>query len=166
MIKGDVTELDVFQYAGKPILPQKDSYSVTLQGGVTSSDVTGGLPKQMVMTTNAPYRVNATYSMLDGGMAAFVENFINLNRGQKFVAYLLIASGEIEPFVVQVAETAQISKTGFNGSISLSLDVEPAVDNCLVEWYHEYFQCQSAPDWKYICDATQFSVDNLPEAQL
>ena len=65
---------------------------------------------------------------LDDYKVWYMENFLNKNRGQKFIATLLIGNTELEEFVVQYLGRPKISKTGFNGSVSLTLQVEPAID--------------------------------------
>jgi len=141
VIVGQVDDLDVFEYGGKPILPEKESYSVKLQDGVVSSDFAAGMSKQQIQFLNAPYYVSVTYVGLDGFKMAYMENFLNNNRGQKFVATLLIGGTELEQFVVQQVSAPNIKRTGFNGSLSITLEVEPAIDQCFMEFIMEYGKC-------------------------
>ena len=61
MIKGETSDLDRFNYGGEPILPEQGSYSVTLQGGVVSTDIDGGMSRQFVQFQNSAYQVNVNY---------------------------------------------------------------------------------------------------------
>jgi hypothetical protein len=162
MVTGDVSDLDVFEYGGKSILPEKDSYSLSLQGGVESSSLTAGLDKQLLQFMNAPFNVSVSYVGLDASKILYIEAFLNKNRGQKFVADLLIGNTEIEPFVVQYIGRPSINKTGFNGSVSLTLQVEPAIDRCFNNWVLENFKCVSGADWCEIFNNTEEGVEIWP----
>lgn len=131
---GDTSDLDEFIYGGRPILPEKDSYSESILGGVVASDSAGGSVKQQLQYVGGAATRKVTYILLSGFKSDYVSKFLTKNRGQKFIAYLLGDSG-IEPFVVQyLDENPSVSKTGFNGSVSLTLQVEPANDRCYDEW--------------------------------
>lgn len=160
---GTTDDLDEFVYAGRPILPEKDSYSVTLQGGVEYSDIPGGMSKSQLQFYNSPYNVSVNYIGLDAFKIDYIENFLNRNRGQKFIAHLAISDSKIEPYVVQYLERGQVSKTGFNGSISLTLQVEPAVDTCFQQVIIDYGKCMGNP----LCfwDDVQDAVSGLQEIQ-
>lgn len=129
-VTGDVSDLDTLMFGGEPMLPERGSYSVKLQGGVVSSDFDAGLDKQDIQFLNSPYQVSCTYFALDGFKAAYVESFFNRQRGQKFIANLLIGTNDIEEFVVQLIGTPKMSQTGNNGEISVTYKVEPAIDRC------------------------------------
>lgn len=143
---GDTTGLDEFVYAGKPILPEQDSYQLKIPGGVVRSDIAGGLPKSQLQFYNFPYEVTGQYRGLDGFKIAYIENFLDQHRGQKFIAYLLISSGDIEPFIVQYRGDPQVSKTGFNGSTSITFEVEPAIDRCYQKFILDWGACLSGGD--------------------
>lgn len=129
-IVGDVTGLSELIYGGSPVLPEKNSYSVKIPGGVIRSDLDGGLPKSQLQFFNKSYTCSVNYVALDGFKIAYLENFFERNRGQKFLAYFLISSGAVEPFVCQFVGEPSFSKTGFNGSASVSYEVEPGIDRC------------------------------------
>lgn len=161
-LKGDVTGLATFQYGGKPVLPQQDSYQVSLQGGIVSSSFSAGLDKQLIQFQNSPYEVSVTYFAMDQSESMFIEQFLNRNRGLKFIATLLIGNTELEEFVVQYIGTPQISKTGFSGSISLTLQVEPAIDQCFNDWVYENMQCLSGAEWCQVFSNTDGGLNSWP----
>ncbi|AUR97518.1 hypothetical protein NVP1240O_18 [Vibrio phage 1.240.O._10N.261.52.F8] len=148
---GNVDDLDVFEYGGKPILPEKESYTVKLQNGLQVSDVSAGMSKQQIQFLNAPYYVNVTYVGLDSFKMAYIENFLNNNRGQKFVTTLLIGGTELDQFVVQQMDVANIKRTGFNGSLSITLEVEPAIDQCFMQFIMDYGQCMGSDTAGVFC---------------
>ena len=142
---GDTSDLERFQYAGKYILPEKGSYSVRAKSGAVYSEVNGGMTKQQLQFLNQPYYVSVTYIALDQFKIDYINNFLKRNDGQKFVTQLMIESGHIEEYVVQVVGDTDSSMTGFNGSISLTLEVEPAIDTCWVQFINDYAPCMGNP---------------------
>lgn len=161
-LRGDTSDLDRLVYGGKPVLPERDSYSVRLRGGVVSSDISGGLTKQMVQFTNAPYSVSVNYKGLDQGKATWLSNFFDKRRGERFIATLLIGGTELEEFVVQQISDATFKTSGINGSISLTLQVEPAVDNCFIDWADWAYQCSAPQEWCQIFNNTKEGVEVWP----
>lgn len=161
-LKGYTSDLERFVYAGKPVLPERDSYQVTLQGGVVSSSVAGGLAKQQVQFTNSPYSVSVNYKGLDEAKTIWMSNFINRHRGKPFIATLLIGGTELDEFVVRIMGNPSLKTTGFNGSIKLTLQVEPAVDHCFINWAHEAYMCLSAQDWCKVFNYTKQGIESWP----
>ena len=154
---GDTSDLERFQYAGKYILPEKGSYSVTAKSGAVYSEVNGGMTKQQLQFLNQPYYVSVTYIALDQFKIDYINNFLKRNDGQKFVTQLMIESGHIEEYVVQVVGDTDSSMTGFNGSISLTLEVEPSIDACWVDFISEWGLCMDNPCemFKYVDEGVQ-----------
>jgi len=163
MLKGDVTGLAVLNYGGKPVLPERDSYQVTLQGGIVTSSFGGGMSKQAVQFQSSVYQVKCNYIGLDGGKAQWLANFFNRNRGLPFVATLMLDDGTLDQYVVQRVDNNPVSLTGFNGSISVTYEVEPAIDTCFADWTYEAYQCVSASDWCKIFNYTKQGNESLPE---
>ena len=159
MLKGDTSDLSRLTYGGKPVLPERDSYQVKLRGGVVASDIAGGLQKQLLQFTNAPYQVSVNYKGLDQAKATWLSNFFDQRRGERFIATLLIGGTELEEFVVQVVSQPTWKTTGFNGSISVTLQVEPAVDTCFIEWADWAYQCTLPQDWADIFCYTKQGVE-------
>ena len=142
---GDTSDLERFYYAGEYILPERDSYSITAKSGAVYSEVNGGMTKQQLQFLNQPYYVSVTYIALDQFKIDYINNFLKRNDAQKFVTQLMIESGHIEEYVVQVVGDTDSSMTGFNGSIPLTLEVEPAIDTCWVQFINDYAPCMGNP---------------------
>jgi len=142
---GDTSDLERFQYAGEYILPEKGSYSVTAKSGAVYSEVNGGMTKQQLQFFNQPYYVSVTYFGLDAFKMDYISNFLKRNDGQKFVTQLMIEKSLLEEYVVQVIGDIDWSNTGFNGSISLTLEVEPSVDTCWIQFINDYAPCMGNP---------------------
>ena len=144
-LTGDTSELDVLMYGGEEKLPEQSSYTLTLQTGVISSSYAGGMDSQEIQFLDSPYNVSCTYEAMDGFEINYLNEFFNRNRGQKFIATLLVG-GELEQFVVQRTNDAKPKMTGFNGSISVTYQVVPAVDRCWQQTIFDWGQCMRGPD--------------------
>ncbi|MGB1320890.1 MAG: hypothetical protein ACPG5L_08160 [Vibrio gallaecicus] len=138
---GDTSDLSRLEYGGNPVLPEKQSYSVSTPDGTVVSDIPGGLPKSQLQYFNQPYEVSVTYQNLDGFKSAYLENFFSLHQGQAFIATLLISGTETEEFVVKYLGNSSHSRTGFNGSLSINLVVEPAIDRCFQQVIMDWAPC-------------------------
>lgn len=160
-LKGETSDLDRLQFGGKPILPEQQSYSVQTPDGTVVSSVAGGLPKSQLQYFNDPYIVSVKYTALDSFMSAYIENFFTLHRGQKFIATLLIAGTELEEFVVQYLGSVKVSKTGFNGSVSVDLIVEPAIDRCFQQVIDGWGSCVGS-DTCLVWDYANKAIKALP----
>ena len=159
-IKGSIDGLDVFNYAGEPILPEQDSYQVGIISGAVYSETPGGMTKSSLAFFNQPYTVNVTYQGLDAFKLDYIQNFLIANNGQKFVASLMIEQSNLEQYVVQMLGDFEVSKTGFNGSISVSFEVDPAIDQCFVQVIRDWGLCVGNPSqtWCY----TDMAIGALP----
>ena len=155
---GDTSDLERFKYAGEYILLEKGSYSVTAKSGAVYSETNGGMTKQQLQFLNQPYYVSVTYIALDQFKIDHINNFLRRNDGQKFVTQLMVESGHLEEYVVQVVgDVGGSSMTGFNGSISLTLEVDPSVDACWVQFIKDYAPCMGNPCemFKYVDEGVQ-----------
>ncbi|MCP4259904.1 MAG: hypothetical protein GY774_20685 [Planctomycetes bacterium] len=157
MIVGDTTGLMSLKYGGRYKLPERDSYKVTGQA-FESTSINGGLSRQFVQFMNAPYTVSANYVAMDQAEAQFLFNFFNINRGKKFIAQLMVG-GQLEEFVVQRKDNAAQGLTGINGKFSVTLEVEPAVDHCFIDWTTTNYQCLSGADWAKVFCITKGALD-------
>ena len=160
-LSGDTSDLERLVYGGKPILPEKQSYSVKTQDGTVISSVAGGLPKSQLQYFNQPYKVSVTYVSLDGFKAVYLEDFFNRHQGQAFIANLLIGNTETEEFVVKYLGSTNQSKTGFNGSMSIDLIVEPAIDRCFQQFIAEFAPCMGSDTATIFCYAN-LGIKALP----
>jgi hypothetical protein len=162
-LSGDTSDLDELIYGGSPVLPEQNSYSVTTPGGVVRSDVDGGLPKSQLQFYNKPHLASATYIGLDGFKIAYLENFFERHRGQKFIAHLLVLSGEVEPFVVQFVGEPSFSKTGFSGSCQISYEVQPGIDRCYQQSMLDLGQCLTGGQIVGIGDELRLAIEAKPD---
>ena len=130
-IIGDATDLDTFAYGGANLLPDRDSYQLATPNGVVASNIAGGLTKLGLQYFNSPANLTVTYFMESVAKINYVKAFLRQNNGEKFIASLAVDYGTVEEYVVQYLGTPQISETGFNGTLRLSLEVQPSFDACM-----------------------------------
>lgn len=145
-LSGFTDDLERFKYAGLPILPEKDSYSIGLPNGSVTSDLPGGLTKSQVQFFNMPYTVNVKYVALDAFKIDFIISFLTRHVGQKFIASLAIESSNIDEYVVQYVRDLSVKKTGFNGEISFTLQVDPVIDRCFEQMIADFGPCIGNPE--------------------
>lgn len=162
---GTTDDLPVLEYGGKPILPEQQSYSVSTPDGTVVSDIPGGLPKTQLQYFNQPYEVSVTYQNLDGFKSAFMENFFARNQGQAFIATLLVSNTETEQFVVKYLGNSTHARTGFDGSMSINLVVEPAIDRCFQQVVLDWGSCVGSETCE-VWNNTNEGVKNLPSSKL
>ena len=160
-LKGDTSDLDRLQYGGVPILPERDSYKVTTPDGVVSSDVAGGLPKTQLQYLNQPYEVSVTYKSLDGFKAAYIQNFFTKHQGQAFIATLLLEGTALDEYVVKYLGSTDHNKTGYYGTMTVKLLVDPAVDACFMDVIQDWGNCAGS-DTPYVWCYTDLGVRALP----
>lgn len=160
-LSGDTSDLERLVYGGKPILPEQQSYSVQSPDGTIVSSVGGGMPKTAIQYFNQPYKVSVTYKSLDGFKALYLEDFFTRHQGQAFIAELLIGNTETEEFVVKYLGSTKQSKTGFNGSMSIDLIVEPAIDRCFQQFIAEFAPCMGSDTATIFCYAN-LGIKALP----
>ena len=158
-ITGDTSGLDHLKYDGKYILPQRDSYKLTGQSFETVS-MNSGLSRQFVQFQNTAFNVKLNYKAMDAESAFFLANFFNTNRGRPFVASLTLDGKTIDEFVVNRVDNQSFSVTGINGDFPVTLEVEPSVDQCFIEWAIESYQCQSAKKWGHVFCNTKQALEN------
>ena len=160
-LSGDTSDLDRLIYGGKPVLPEQQSYSTTTPDGTVVSSVPGDIPKTAIQYFSQPYKVSVTYVSLDGFKSSYLENFFALHQGQAFIANLLVGGTETEEFVVKYIGDSKHSRTGFNGSMSIDLIVEPSIDRCFQQVIQEWGECRGSDTAQIWCD-TNLAIKALP----
>lgn len=158
---GDTSDLERLIYGGKPVLPEQQSYQTVTPDGTVVSSTPGGIPKTAIQYFNQPYSVSVTYVALDGFKSLYLEDFFARNQGQAFIANLLIGNTETEEFVVKYLGSSKHAKTGFNGSMSIDLVVEPAIDRCFQEFLAIYAPCMGSDTAPVFCYAN-LGIKALP----
>lgn len=131
MLNGDTDDLERLIYGGDYLLPEKDSFSSTDPSGVVRPDIGVGWQKSQLQYVSALEVMSVTYKALSKGKIDFIDRFLKRNRGQAFVAMLPNKRNQTEERVCQFIDSpVKFTKTGFNGSVELTLQVEPSDNPC------------------------------------
>jgi hypothetical protein len=141
--KGDISDLDVLIFGGKPKIPQLSGYNFAKRSGVIQSDAEGGLTRQRKKFYGNTYLANVTFSLNSLAEQDLLRIFFERNEGKRFVCYLRMDRPLIEPYVVQVVSEWQESLLSKRISIlQVTLEVVSARCPDLDELMFTLYQCQ------------------------
>ena len=95
--KGNVSDLDVLIYGGKPLVPLVSGFNRHRKSGVVRSNVSGGTTRQRKKYFNMPHVASVTFYLGSASAQDFIQSFINRNEGKKFICYLSADRPIVEP---------------------------------------------------------------------
>ncbi len=107
--KGDISDLDTLRFNTIPIVPQVSGFNRLRKSGVVQSSAGGGARRQRKKFFNMPHEASASFYLRSVAVMDYMQSFINLNEGKKFICHLAADSAAVEPYVVQA-----ISEWEFN----------------------------------------------------
>lgn len=99
--KGDISDLELLQYGTVPLVPLVSGFNRNRRSGVTRSEVAGGTTRQRKKYFNMPHIATVVFYLNSPGMQDYIQSFINLSEGKKFICHLSADRPIIEPYVVQ-----------------------------------------------------------------
>lgn len=137
--KGDVSDLDILQFGGAPLVP-RSSASRKRKTGLVQSDVVGGLTRQRKKYFNQPYEMECEFYLEDVFMQDYLKSFFEKNEGRKFICHLAADRPIVEPYVVQVISDWQDADvTSIYATLTVTLEIYPArdaeLDELLIDLY-------------------------------
>jgi len=122
--KGDISDLDVLMFGLKPIVPQVSGFNRLRKSGVVQSNAAGGARRQRKKFFNMPHEANASFYLDSVAMMDYMQSFINLNEGKKFICHLAADSAAVEPYVVQtVSEWEFVEVNAVESRVSCTLEI-------------------------------------------
>lgn len=140
--KGDISDLAVLMFGGKPIIPQVaiGGYSRSRRSGVINSDTTGGATRQRKKYFNGVHVAEVTFYLETPSMQDYFEMFMVQNEGKRWICHLQADRPLIEPYVVQAITDAQYSNvTAKDATVSIQIEIysvrDPELDAYLIEQY-------------------------------
>lgn len=163
--KGDISDLDVLQFGGKPLVPEINNFSRNRKQGIEVSDAEGGASRIRKKYFNQVYIVQASFFLDDIFMQDFIKTFFARNEGKRFICYLSADRPLVEPYVVQVTSTWDDSYVSqADGEISFTMEVfsvrDKELDDLLFNLYQEYGSYLTTwMDWLKI------AVEALPDGE-
>ncbi len=122
--KGDISDLDVLEFGGEPIVPQVSGFNRMRKSGVVQSSASGGARRQRKKFFNMPHEASASFYLNSVTKMDYMQSFINLNEGKKFICHLAADSSAVEPYVVQVISEWQFTEVNaVESMVSCQLEI-------------------------------------------
>ena len=122
--KGDISGLNVLMFGSKALVPLVAGFNRFRKSGVIQSSATGGARRQRKKYFNMVHEVNASFYLGTPAMIDYMNSFIDLNEGRKFICYLAADSSAVEPYVVQsISEWDFPELNAVEGTVSTVLEV-------------------------------------------
>ncbi|MCP4984692.1 MAG: hypothetical protein GY928_01125 [Colwellia sp.] len=122
--KGDVSDLEVLQYGGSPLVPLVQGFNRTRRSGVIQSEVAGGMTRQRKKYFNMPHVSNVVFYLKSAMMQDYLQSFINLNEGKKFICHLSADRPIVEPYVVQaIGDWNHVEVNAIKGTVTCEFEI-------------------------------------------
>lgn len=122
--KGDISDLEVLQFSGKPLVPLVSGFNRVRRSGVTQSEVSGGTSRQRKKYFNMPHIADVVFYLRSTFLQDYIQSFINLNEGKKFICYLSADRPIVEPYVVQaVGEWQHPEVNAVEGTVTCQFEI-------------------------------------------
>jgi len=140
--KGDISDLDVLIFGGKPMVPQVaiGGFSRTKNTGVINSDTSGGATRQRKKYFGNVHVADVTFYLETAQQQDYMEIFINRNEGKKFVCYLAADRPTVEPYVVQVVSQYSFSDVNAkDATVSMTMEIYSVRDTARDDWLYEFY---------------------------
>lgn len=141
--KGDISDLEVLQFGGKPMIPQvaQGGFSRTRKSGVVRSDSAGGASRQRKKYFGTTHIADVTFYLETAQQQDYMELFTVMNEGKRFICHLVADRPLVEPYVVQITSEVNYSEVNAKESIAtMTLEIFPARDPVLDEWLYDFYQ--------------------------
>lgn len=162
--KGDISDLEVLKFGGKPIVPQvaQGGFERTRNSGVVFSNTGGGASRQRKKYFNNTHIAEVTFYLETAQQQDYMELFTVMNEGKKFICYLSADRPVVEPYVVQIISDVNFSDTNAKDSlVSMTLEIFPARDPVLDEFLYDFYQNFS--DLNSYLNGFEQIVRNMPK---
>ncbi len=121
---GDVSGLKTLQYGGVPLVPLVSGFSRIRRSGVIQSETMGGTTRQRKNQFYASHVANVSFYLRSVYMQDYMQSFINVTEGSKFICYLSADNSDVEPYVVQAIENWNHNYvSAIDGSVNCKFEI-------------------------------------------
>ncbi len=121
---GDVSGLKTLQYGGVPLVPLVSGFNRIRRSGVVPSETIGGTTRQRKNRFYASHVANVSFYLRSVQMQDYMQSFINITEGSRFICYLSADSSDVEPYVVQAIEDWNHSYvSAVDGSVNCKFEI-------------------------------------------
>lgn len=161
--KGDISDLDVLKFGGKPLVPLVSGFNRIRRSGVIRSDVAGGTTRQRKKYFNMPHVADVTFYLRSTAAQDYIQLFINKNEGKKFICHLAADRPIVEPYVVQaVNEWQHVEVSAVDGTVTCQFEIFSVRDECLDQFMFDLYPCMG-DDLYCIINGMGEIVERMPE---
>ncbi len=141
--KGDISDLDVLEFGGVPIIPQvaQGGFQRSRKSGVINTDAEGGASRQRKKYFNTTHMAETSFYLETSSMQDYMELFVRNNEGKKFIVHLAADRPLIEPYVCQFIGDVRFSDPNAKDALaSCTLEIFSARDPVLDEYLYEMYK--------------------------
>lgn len=161
MIKGDVSDLDVLMFGGKPLIPLVSGFSRKRRSGVVRNTVQAGLSRQRKKFYGTVYEAQATFYLPTRATQDFIKTFFARNEGKRFICNLSADRPIVEPYVVQViGDWEDANVTALDATMNVTLEIVSVRCQGLDDLLFTMYQCQGE-DMYCIFEQLNKTVDEM-----
>ena len=122
--KGDISDLEILQYGGEPLVPLVSGFNRVRRSGVIQSEVSGGTSRQRKKYFNMPHIAEVVFYLKSPFLQDYIQSFINLSEGKKFICHLSADRPIVEPYVVQaVGEWQHPEVNAIEGTVTCQFEI-------------------------------------------
>lgn len=160
--KGDISDLDVLMFGGKPLVPLVAGFSRIRRSGVINSEVSGGTTRQRKKYFNMPHVASVSFYLGSTSAQDFIQAFINRNEGKKFICHLSADRPIVEPYVVQaVGEWEHSDVSAVEGTVTCEFEIFSTADKCLDDFVYHSYSCMGTDTYCIITGMSDI-VNKMP----
>ncbi len=121
---GDVSGLKTLQYGGVPLVPLVSGFNRIRRSGVIPSETIGGTTRQRKNRFYASHVANVSFHLSSVYMQDYMQSFINVTEGSKFICYLSADSSNVEPYVVQaIGKWDHVEVSAISGTVNCKFEI-------------------------------------------
>lgn len=161
--KGDVSDLDVLMFGGKPLVPLVSGFNRVRRSGVVRSDVGGGSTRQRKKSFNMPHIASVTFYLRSPAAQDFIQSFINRSEGKKFICHLSADRPIVEPYVVQAIDDWQhVEVDAIAGTVTCQFEIFSTKEDCLDQFFYDFYSCMG-DDLFCILSGMSEIIERVPE---
>ena len=121
---GDISGLETLQYDNVPLEPLTEGFVRRRKSGVIASGGDSGASVLRRKFFNTVHVLGVTYYLESRPQQDYIQAFINVTEGQKFIAYLTADRPILEPYVVQAVTDWEHSEVTYvDAKVSVTLEV-------------------------------------------
>lgn len=162
--KGDISDLDVLWFGGKPMVPVVSGFSRVRRSGVVQSQAAGGATRQRKKFYGTVYEARVKFYLGTPAQQAYIKQFFERNEGKRFICHLSADRPVVEPYVVQViSEWEDSYVSAVDAELSATIEIfSVRTDPCLDDFLYEMYGCLGDDLYCVLTGITEIVTRKMP----